>query len=192
MKKEDFKVYSNPDIKKMMKERVEEVTFDLEIPDEDTITALFLSGPYFPFLIRSPEVWYYPVDLSADESLMAPILSKDVLRDFIESTKLLRLKEKIPLGPLLHLAVNDEDAEMEMVSLFEGPLQLEFTRFLKTVVMATNIEEAFEDEFDEAFEKLLEQLEDNGYLDQVLTNIAIFMDDPDILTELLFPEYECF
>lgn len=188
MRKEDFKVYSNPDIKKRMQEEVEEVTFELEIPDEDTITALFISCPYFLSLMRSPETFYYPVDLSAEESLMAPLLSPDVFWDFVENSKLIRMKEKILLAPLLHLPVEDEDGEDTMISLFDGMIQMEFTRFFKTVVMAMNIDAALEDEFDEAFEHLMTELADNGYLDQVMMNMADFMDVPEVLAELLFPE----
>jgi hypothetical protein len=188
MRKEDFKVYSNPNIKKRMQEEVEEVTFELEIPDEDTITALFIASPYFLTLMRAQDMFYYPVDLSAEETLMAPMFSPDVFWDFIENTKLIRMKEKILLGPLLHIAVEDEDGEDTMISLFEGVIQVEFTKFLKTVIMAMNIDAALADEFDEAFEHLMSELEENGYLDQVMMNMAEFMDVPEILAELLFPE----
>ena len=88
----------------------------------------------------------------------------------------------------IFLPVEDEDGEDTMISLFDGMIQMEFTRFFKTVVMAINIDAALEDEFDEAFEHLMTELADNGYLDQVMMNMADFMDVPEVLAELLFPE----
>lgn len=190
MKKEDFKVYSNPDIHNRRNNNEEEITFELEIPDEDTITALFVAGPYFVSLIQEQDYIYYPTDLTSEESFMAPLLSESVFWDFIESIKIPRLKEKFLIGPLLHIPVQDEDEEMDMISLFDGPIQVEFVKFFKTVVMAVNLDVALEPEFDEAFDDLMVHLEENGYLDQVMNNIALFMDDPDILCELLFPKYE--
>jgi hypothetical protein len=190
MRKEDFKVYSNPNIKKRMQEEVEEVTFELEIPDEDTITALFIGSPYFVTMMRDQQMFYYPVDLSVEETLMAPLLSPDVFWDFVENSKLIRMKEKILLGPLLHIEVEDEDGEDTMLSLFEGVIQMEFTKFFKTAIMAMNIDAALADEFDEAFEHLMSELEENGYLDQAMMNLAGFMDVPEVLAELLFPEEE--
>jgi hypothetical protein len=151
--------------------------------------ALFVSSPYFVTLMRSQQI-YYPVDLSAEETLMAPLFSPKVFWDFIENSKLIRMKEKIPIGPLLHINVEDENEEDTMVSLFEGIIQMEFTKFFKTVVMAMNIDAALADEFDEAFEHLMGELEENGYLDQVMMNLADFMDVPEILAELLFPDDE--
>lgn len=188
MKKEDFRVYSNPNIKKQMKEQVEEVSFDLEIPDEDTITALFLSSPYFVAMMRGQEMFYYPTDLTAEETLMAPLFSDEVLADFVEDSKLIRFKEKIPLAPLLHIAVEDEDGDQQMVSLFDGVIQMEFIRFFQTAVMVENVEVAMADEFDEVFEELMGELEKNGYLDQVMKNIAEILDNPDFISELLFPQ----
>jgi hypothetical protein len=69
-------------------------------------------------------------------------------------------------------------------------IQVEFTRFFKTVIMAMNIDAALADEFDEAFEHLMSELEENGYLDQAMMNLAGFMDVPEVLAELLFPEEE--
>lgn len=188
MKKDDFKVYSNPNIRKKMKERVEEVTFELEIPDEDTITALFLSSPYFVACMRSQEMLYYPTDLSAEESLMAPLFSAEILRDFIEASKVIRMKEEIPLASLLHVAVEDEDGEQQMMSLFDGIMQLEFMKFFQTAVMVGNLEAALAEEFEDVFMELVDELEENGYLDQVIRNIAECLDDPEMLSELLFPE----
>jgi hypothetical protein len=54
--------------------------------------------------------------------------------------------------------------------------------------MAMNIDAALADEFDDAFEHLMEELDKNGYLDQVLMNLAEFMDVPKVLAEILFPE----
>lgn len=187
MKKEDFKVYSNPDIRDKMKESDDVITIDLEIPDEDTITALFVASPYFEILLRENDPLYYPTDLSADESLLAPLLSEDVFWDFIESSKRIRLKEKLHLGPLFHILVDDDDDDdMDMVSLFDGPIQMEFIKFFKTVVMAVNMDVALEPEFDGAFIELMGQLENNGYLDEVMNNIAVYMDDPELLSLLLF------
>lgn len=190
MKRDDFKVYSNPDIKKRMKEQVDEITFELEIPDEDSITALFLASPYFIAFMRSQDMFYYPVDLTVEETLMAPLLSDEVLWDFVENSKLIRMKEDIPLAPLLHIPVEDEEGDQQMLSLFEGIIQMEFMKFFQTTVMVTNVEAAMADEFDDVFEDLVGELEDNGYLDQVMVNVGECLDNPDFLSELLFPEME--
>ena len=190
MKKDDFKVYSNPNIKKTMKEKAEEVTFELEIPDEDTITALFLSSPYFISMMRDQDMFYYPTDLSAEESLMAPLLSENVFWDFVEESKMIRMKENIPLAPLLHIVVEDEEEDQQMISLFDGIIQIELMKFFQTTVMVTNVDAAMADEFDDVFEELVGELEENGYLDQVLQNIAECLDNPDFIRELIFPADE--
>ena len=188
MKKDDFKVYSNPNIKKRMME--EEVEFELEIPDEESIAMLFISSPYFITLMRGQDMFYYPTDLSADESLIAPLFNREVLLDIVESSKLVRMNEEVPLPVLLHIPLEDEDGDKKMVSLFEGIMQVEFMKFFQTVVMVTNPEAGLAEEFDDVFENLVGDLEENGYLDQALANIAAYMDNPDLLAELLFPEDE--
>ena len=186
MKKDEFKVYSNPNIRKRMLEDFDGDVYDLEIPDEVTITALFLSGPYFADMMSNQEMFYYPTDLSVEETLMAPLFSPDVFWDFIESSRKIRMKEKLLLAPLLHVPVENEEGDTEMVSLFDGLIQVEFLKFLQTVVMVSNLETGLSDEFDEVFSEMINQLEDNGYLDQVMQNIAGWLDSPDILADLLF------
>ena len=51
-----------------------------------------------------------------------------------------------------------------------------------------NQDVAMEDEFEEVFGDLMEKLEDNGYLDKVLNNIAEYLSDPEVLEAILFPE----
>lgn len=190
MKKEDFKVYSNPDIRKRMKEEEEEVTFELEIPDEDTITALFISSPYFIDMMRGQDAFYYPTDLSAEETFMAPLLSRKVFWDFVEESKRIRLKESLLLAPLLHIVGEDEEEEQQMVSIFDGLIQSEFTRYFQTAVMIMNPEAIMEAEFEDAFHQLMTQLEATGYLDQVINNVAEFLNNPEVLEELIFGSEE--
>ena len=188
MKKEDFKVYSNPDIKKLLKDKAEEVSFDLEIPDEDNITVLFVSSPYFAVMMQSPEHFYYPTDLEAEETFLAPLLSEDIFWEFVEKTKVIRIKEKLLLGPLLHIPVENEKGEQEMLSIFDGLIQTEFVKFFKTAVMVMNFEAAMDEAFDDAFAQLMDGLENNGYLDQVMNNVAEILDNPEVLAELIFQE----
>lgn len=185
MDRDKFKVYTNKNIKK---KEVEEVTFELEVPHEDTVTGLFVTSPYFAECMMSQEYFYYPVDVEAEESLMAPILSRDVLYDFVEKTKLFRHKTGMPIAALLHIAGEDEEGEMGVVSIFDGMMQIEFIKFFHTAIAILNQDVAMEEEFEEVFGKLMEELEENGYLDKVLNNIADYLSDPEVLEEILFPE----
>lgn len=185
--KDKFKVYTNPNMVKKAKK--EEITFELEIPDEETITGIFVRSPYFLTCMLGQEYFYYPVDLEAEESMMAPVLSPEVFRDFVENTKILRQKEGIPLAALMHIEVEDEEGE-NMESIFEGLIQFEFTKFFHTAVMIMNPELLESDELGSVLDGLMEELSDNGYLDQVLNNICEYMSNPEVLEMLLFPMME--
>ena len=185
MDKDKFKVYTN---KNMKKKDVEEVTFELEVPHEDTVTGLFVTSPYFAECMMSQEYFYYPVDTEAEESLMAPILSRDVLYDFVERTKMFRHRNGVPIAALLHIAGEDENGEMGVASIFDGMMQVEFLKFFHTTIAILNQDVAMEEEFEEIFGKLVDELEENGYLDKVLNNIADYLSDPVVLEEILFPE----
>lgn len=185
--KEDFKVYTNPKMKRRPKE--EEITYELELLDEDIITALFISSPYFMEALLSQDYFYYPVDVEAEESLMAPILNKNVLRDFIKSTKKFCKREEVPAATLLHIMVEDEEGEQDMMPIFEGMMQIEFLKYFQTAVMLMNQELALEEDFAAIFEGLMDELAtEGGYLDVVLNNICNYLSDPEVLESALFPE----
>lgn len=186
MKDDRFKVYTNPNIQKKKKEQ--EVTFELEIPDEETITGLFVASPYFAICMMSQEYFYYPVDLEAEETMMAPLLNREVFRDFVEKTKAIRAAEGIPLAALIHIEV-DDDGEPGMESIFDGLLQFEFTKYFHSAVMLLN-QEIMEEDFMEIIGSLIEELADNGYLDRVLECLCEYMSDSEVLEEMLFPEEE--
>lgn len=185
MDRDKFKVYTN---KNMKKKEVEEITFELEVPHEDTVTGLFVTSPYFADCMMSQEYFYYPVNVEAEESLMAPILNKEVLDDFIDRTAMFRHRTGVPIAALLHIAGEDEEGETGMFSIFDGMIQIEFIKFFHTAIAIMNQDVAMEDEFEEVFGDLMEKLEDNGYLDKVLNNIAEYLSDPKVLEAILFPE----
>ena len=140
--KDRFKVYSNDNMPK--KNQEEEMSVELEVPHEDLVTGLFVTSPYFMEMMMSQDYFYYPVNVEAEESLMAPMLSPEVLHDFLENTEAFREEEGIPTALLLHIPVEDEDEEQEMVSLFDGVVQSEFTKFFHTVIAVMNPETALE------------------------------------------------
>lgn len=187
MDKDKFKVYTNNNVKK---KNVEEITFELEVPHEDTVTGLFVTSPYFAECMMSQPYFYYPVDVEAEESLMAPILNPEVLHDFLGQTQMFRLREEVPAAALLHIVGEDEEGNEDMFSIFDGMLQIEFTKFFHTVIAVMNQDVAMEEVFEEVFADLLEELEGNGYLDKVLNNIADYLSDPEVLEAILFPEEE--
>lgn len=184
--KDRFKVYSNDNMPK--KNQEEEMSVELEVPHEDLVTGLFVTSPYFMEMMMSQDYFYYPVNVEAEESLMAPMLSPEVLHDFLENTEAFREEEGIPTALLLHIPVEDEDEEQEMVSLFDGVVQSEFTKFFHTVIDVMNPETALEETFEDVFESLMDEMAENGYLDKVINNIANYMSDPEVMEAMLFPD----
>ncbi len=184
--KDRFKVYSNDNMPK--KNQEEEMSVELEVPHEDLVTGLFVTSPYFMEMMMSQDYFYYPVNVEAEESLMAPMLSPDVLHDFLENTEAFREEEGIPTALLLHIPVEDENEEQEMVSLFDGVVQSEFTKFFHTVIAVMNPETALEETFEDVFESLMDEMAENGYLDKVINNIANYMSDPEVMEAMLFPD----
>lgn len=184
--KDRFKVYSNDNMPK--KNQEEEMSVELEVPHEDLVTGLFVTSPYFMEMMMSQDYFYYPVNVEAEESLMAPMLSPEVLHDFLENTEAFREEEGIPTALLLHIPVDDEDEEQEMVSLFDGVVQSEFTKFFHTVIAVMNPETALEETFEDVFESLMDEMAENGYLDKVINNIANYMSDPEVMEAMLFPD----
>ena len=184
--KDRFKLYSNDNMPK--KNHEEEMSVELEVPHEDLVTGLFVTSPYFMEMMMSQDYFYYPVNVEAEESLMAPMLSPEVLHDFLENTEAFREEEGIPTALLLHIPVEDEDEEQEMVSLFDGVVQSEFTKFFHTVIAVMNPETALEETFEDVFESLMDEMAENGYLDKVINNIANYMSDPEVMEAMLFPD----
>ncbi|MCD8018386.1 MAG: hypothetical protein LUF92_02025 [Clostridiales bacterium] len=187
-KRDGFKVYSNDNIPRRNKK--DEITVELEIPHEDMLMGLFVTSPYFMDTMMKPDYYYYPIDVEAEESLLVPILDSNVLQDFLSSTELYRKREKVSTGQLLRIPVEDEDGEDQMISLFDGYLQMEILKFFRTAVTIMNPDIAFEDEFEEIFDKLTDESVDNGYLDNVLNSLAEYLDDGEILEAVMFPEME--
>lgn len=183
--KDGFTVYTNPNLGK--KEEMEEVTFELEIPDEESIAALFVINPYFISLLRD-QIVYYPVQLEAEESFMAPFLTREVYWDYIEDTEKIRNRKGIMLAPLLHVEVEDENGENDMISIFDGIIQTEFLKFLQTTVMVTNPQAGLSELFPSVFDDLMQELEENGYLDKVINLIANYMEDSELVEQLIFAE----
>lgn len=184
--KDKFKVYSNDNMPK--KNQQEEMSVELEIPHEDLVTGLFVTSPYFMEMMMAQDYFYYPVDVEADESLMAPMLSPDVLHDFIKSTEKYRKKEGIPTALFLHVAVEDEEGDQDMVSVFDGLMQTEFTKFFHTVVAVMNPDSALDESFEDVFSGLMDELAENGYLDNIINNLAEYLSDPEVMEAMLFPE----
>lgn len=187
MNKDNFKVYTN---KNIPKKQVEEVTFELKVPHEDTVTGLFVTSPYFAECMMCQDYFYYPVDVEAEESLLAPVLNAEVLHDFLHKTEGFCRREGVPAAALLHIPVEDEEGNQDMLGIFDGMIQVEFVKFFHTVIAAMNQDVALEEEFEEVFGSLMEELGNNGYLDQVLNNIAEYLSSPEILESVLFPEEE--
>ena len=187
MDKNKFKVYTNNNMKK---QEVEEITFELEVPHEDTVTGLFVTSPYFAECMMSQDYFYYPVDVEAEETLMAPILNVEVLQDFLSKTQMFRMREGVPSAALLHVMGVNEEGEEDMLSIFDGMIQIEFLKFFHTVIAVMNQDVAMEELFEEVFGDLMEELEGNGYLDRVLNNIADYLSDPEVMEAVLFPEVE--
>ena len=75
-----------------------------------------------------------------------------------------------------------------MVSLFDGVVQSEFTKFFHTVIAVMNPETALEETFEDVFESLMDEMAENGYLDKVINNIANYMSDPEVMEAMLFPD----
>lgn len=188
-KKDKFKVYSNENMPKK-NQREEEMSIELEIPHEDLVTGLFVTSPYFMEMMMTQDYFYYPVDVEAEQSLMAPVLNPEVMNDFIKDTEIFRKREGIPAALLLHAAVEDEEGEQDMVSIFDGILQTEFTKFFHTVVAVMNPESALDETFEDVFSGLLDELAENGYLDNIVNNIAEYLSDPEVMEAVLFPEEE--
>lgn len=188
-KKDKFKVYSNSNLPKKNQGQ-EEVSVELEIPHEDTVTGLFVTSPYFMDMMMSQDYFYYPVNVEAEESLMAPLLNLEVLHDFLDHTELFRKREKIPAAALIHVEAENEDGETQMLPIFEGMIQTEMMKFFHTVVAVMNPEAALEEDFEEVFQSLIEETAQSGYLDTVLNNIVEYMSDPEILEAILFSEEE--
>ncbi len=185
--KDKFKVYSNDNMPNKNQQE-EEISVELEVPHEDLVTGLFVTSPYFMEMMTAQDYFYYPVDVEAQESLMAPMLSPDVLHDFLKNTEIFRKKEGVPAALFLHIPVEDEDEEQDLVSIFDGVIQTEFTKFFHTVVAVMNPESALDEGFEDVFESLMEEMADNGYLDNVINNIADYMSDPEVMEAMLFPE----
>ncbi len=185
--KDKFKVYSNDNMPKKNRQE-EEMSVELEVPHEDLVTGLFVTSPYFMEMMMSQDYFYYPVDVEAEESLMAPLFNADVLCDFMKNTEIFRKKEGIPAALLLHVAVEDENEEQDMISIFDGILQTEFVKFFHTVVAVMNPDSAMDETFEDVFSGLMDELAENGYLDNIVNNIAEYLSDPEVMEAVLFPE----
>ncbi len=184
----DFTVYSNSDVPKKKKEK--EVSYKLDIPNEDTFTGLYVTSPYFLDLMMEPEYFYYPIDVESEESLIAPILNPEVLYDFLRDTETFRCREEIPAFALLFISVEDEDGEEDMASVVEDFLQESILKFFRTTAAILNPDVALEEDFDEIFQSLLDRAVADGYMDQVLQNIVEYVSDPEVMEAVLFPEEE--
>lgn len=185
--KDKFKVYSNDNMPKKNQQE-EEMSVELEVPHEDLVTGLFVTSPYFMEMMTAQDFFYYPVDVEAEESLMAPMLSPEVLHDFFSNTEIFRKREGVPAALFLHVPVEDEEDEQELVSIFDGIIQMEFTKFFHTVVAVMNPESALEETFEDVFESLMNEMAENGYLDNVINNIADYLSNPEVMEAVLFPE----
>ena len=185
--KDKCKVYSNDSMPKKNQQE-EEMSVELEVPHEDLVTGLFVTSPYFMEMMTAQDFFYYPVDVEAEESLMAPMLSPEVLRDFFSNTEMFRKREGVPAALFLHIPVEDEEEEQELVSIFDGVIQTEFTKFFHTVVAVMNPESALDETFEDVFESLMDEMAENGYLDNVINNIADYLSDPEVMEAVLFPE----
>ncbi len=185
--KDKFKVYSNDNMpKKNQKE--EEMSVELEVPHEDLVTGLFVTSPYFMEMMMTQDFFYYPIDVEAEESLMAPMFSPEVLHDFFKNTEMFRKRKGVPAALFLHVPVEDEEEEEELVSIFDGVIQTEFTKFFHTVVAVMNPESAMDETFEDIFENLMNEMAESGYLDHVINNIADYLSDPEVMEAVLFPE----
>lgn len=185
--KDKFKVYSNDNMpKKNQKE--EEMSVELEVPHEDLVTGLFVTSPYFMEMMMTQDFFYYPIDVEAEESLMAPMFSPEVLHDFFKNTEMFRKRKGVPAALFLHVPVEEEEEEEELVSIFDGVIQTEFTKFFHTVVAVMNPESAMDETFEDIFENLMNEMAESGYLDHVINNIADYLSDPEVMEAVLFPE----
>ena len=99
-----------------------------------------------------------------------------------------RKREGVPAALFLHIPVEDEEEEQELVSIFDGVIQTEFTKFFHTVVAVMNPESALDETFEDVFESLMDEMAENGYLDNVINNIADYLSDPEVMEAVLFPE----
>lgn len=181
-KKDNSKVYSDADMQ-------QEVEVSLDLPEEAVLAGLYLFSPYFKDMIWGVDHFYYPVDLEAEESMLAPIVNIDVFREFVEQAVPYCEKEDIPLAALLHIE-GDEDDEETMVSLADGKIQFEIVKYFRNTVAIMNPDLALDDDFDDVFEQLLDEVCDNGYLDKTLDIVMEFASDPEFLEGVLFPEEE--
>lgn len=75
-----------------------------------------------------------------------------------------------------------------MVSVFDGLMQTEFTKFFHTVVAVMNPDSALDESFEDVFSGLMDELAENGYLDNIINNLADYLSDPEVMEAMLFPE----
>ncbi len=171
--------------------------YNVEMPNEETLAGLFAASPYFIDLFRRYDMFFFPEDLNEEECLLVPILNEKSLQDYIRKTEIARKREEIPLAALVHVpSFEDYDEEEEddededglgLVSLFDGPLQMELVKFFQTTVSILNPEVSLSESFEEMFDSLMMDCIKDGYLDKVLDCVAEFVGRPEVMTELLFP-----
>lgn len=182
-RKDDFRVYTNKNIPKKKKE---EITYNIDILEAKTLAALFMCSPYFVDCFDEEEMYFYPTDLSGEESELAPLIDSDTFWDFVHDSEEVREREEIPLAPLIHIFYWDEEGEEEAISIFHSILPLEILKFFRTAVMISNAELWDKEGFDEALEDLIQKAIEVDYLDDVMRYVCDYLEDPETLATFLF------
>ena len=180
----DFKVYTNPNIKKKReRQELEEVELAM-LPTENLVDQYFASA-FFYMAMKDHGGWYVAEELPPDEGPlpdMYPLLERN-LQELFEGTREYREQEHISFGSLVHTYSEEEQEFLSLIGEMVFPSVIEF---LRQVLMILNEDLIYRPDVDQIVGAYFEEISENGDLEAVMQGIMGMMDDTDNIRHMLF------
>ena len=180
----DFKVYTNPHIKKRRASRqLEEVELAM-LPTENLVDQYFASA-FFYMAMKDHGGWYVAEELPEEEGPlpdMYPLLERN-LQELFEGTREYRDQENVSFGTLVHTYSEEEQEFLSLIGEMIFPTVIEF---LRQVLLILNEELIYRPDVDQIVGAYFEEISENGDLEAVMQGIMGMMDDMDNIRHMLF------
>lgn len=180
----DFKVYTNPHMKKRRVSRqLEEIEIAM-LPTENLVDQYFASA-FFYMAMKNHGGWYVAEELPEEEGPlpdMYPLLERN-LQELFAGTREYREQENISFGTLIHTYSEDEQEFLSLIGEMIFPSVIEF---LRQVLLILNEELIYRPDVDQIVGAYFEEISENGDLEAVMQGIMGIMDDVDNVRHMLF------
>lgn len=180
----DFKVYTNPDIKKKSrKQEVEEV--EVVMLPADRLVDQYFASAFFFHAMEAHGGWYVAEEVPEEEGPvpdMYPLLERNIM-ELYEGTREYREQEQVSFGSLLYTYSEDEQ---EFVSLIGEMIFPSLIEFLRQALLILNDDLIYQPEGEQIIAAYFESITEDGDLDEIMQRIMGILDEPENVHHMLF------